>query len=326
MELPHELAVVRIEPRGDGRRRIDVEPHDPALFVHSRTCVTSYSPRLIERLLEVKGPSWLCDEIRREEDPSYVARSLNFVIQPHVEEQALNGKRLLDFGCGSGASTSILARTFPRASVVGVELEEDLLSIARLRAEHYALENVEFVRSPSGDRLPDNLGSFDFVFMSAVFEHLLPEERGAVTRQVWETLEPGGVLFLSETPHRWWPIESHTTGLPLLNYLPAPVALGLARRLSPRVSPDASWQDLLRGGIRGGTPREIIACLANTGAGAPELLRPARLGLSSETDVWFARGEPTPVRRLARIALQTFNGIASIGLVPYLSLAIRKGA
>jgi SAM-dependent methyltransferase len=324
VQLAHPEAKVQLEPVADRRTRVTVEPYDPSLYVHRRTCTTSYGVPLLERLLEIKGPAWLCDEILRDEDPAYVAESIRLAVLPYVAEEELDGKRLLDFGCGSGASTAILARVFPHASVVGVELEEELLSIARLRVEHHGLENVELLRSPAGDRLPPGLGSFDFAFLSAVFEHLLPHERGPVLAQVWETVEPGGILFLSETPHRWWPIESHTTGLPLLNYVPAAPALRLARRLSPRVAADASWQDLLRGGIRGGTPREVLALLRAADEGTPRLLRPRRLGLSSAADVWYAKGPPTPVRRTVHRLLQVLDAVTGAGIVPYLSLAIRK--
>jgi hypothetical protein len=38
--------------------------------------------------------------------------------------------------------------------------------------------------------------------------------------ELWRQLRLGGILFLNQTPHRYYPLEHHTTGLPLLNYLP----------------------------------------------------------------------------------------------------------
>ena len=38
-------------------------------------------------------------------------------------------------------------------------------------------------------------------------------------------LRPGGFLFVYESPNRLWPVDHHTTGLPLLPYLPPGLAL-----------------------------------------------------------------------------------------------------
>lgn len=155
----------------------------------------------------------------------------------------------------------ILARMFPDAEIVGVELEEKLLNIARARLEFYEYANVRLHTSPSGNELPHNIGTFDFVIMSAVYEHLLPQERKIVMPKVWSAIKPGGHLFLNMTPHRWFPIEHHTTGLPFLNYFPAKLALPLTKKFSKRTNPAENWETLLRCGIRGGTETEIVRIL-----------------------------------------------------------------
>ena len=88
--------------------------------------------------------------------------------------------------------------------------------------------------------------------MSEVCEHLVPNQRPTVMPLLWSTLKPGGILFIDETPNRHFFVETHTTRLPLWNYLPAGTALRLARRLSKRVDRDEPWEKLLRRGIRGG--------------------------------------------------------------------------
>ncbi len=241
MTLQHPEGSAELRELGSGRRRVEVKLTDPDQFSPARSWETAYPRGLIESILEAKGPAYLCDEIRRDEEPSYVALFLEWAMLAYVDPGELAGKRLLDFGCGSGASTAILARMFPETEIVGVELEERFLRVARERAQFYGNDQVRFIRSPSGERLPDGLGSFDFVSFSAVFEHLLPSERSTVLRAVWATLAPGGVLFLNQTPHRFYPHEYHTTGLPLLNYLPDRMALRVARRFSRRVDGDASW-------------------------------------------------------------------------------------
>ena len=184
----------------------------------------------------------------------------------YLPESAFKGKRVLDFGSGSGASTMVLARMLPGAEIVGVELRDDFVELARHRARFYGFEDVHFFVSPSGDRLPGDLGEFDFIVFSAVYEHLLPAERPALLARLWDVLRTGGVLFVSQTPQRWLPVEYHTTGLPLLNYLPDQLAWRLGRRLSPRVASDASWETMLRDGVRGATEREVVRLLREAGA------------------------------------------------------------
>jgi len=182
--LTHASASVTIEELPNGRRRITVTPADPSLFMPSRTWETSYPLQLIEQILEVKGPAYLCDEIKRDEAPAYVQSFLKYDILSYFDEAELDGKWVLDFGCGSGASTMILARMLPNATFVGVELEGQLLTIARMRAEFYGTPNATFYESPDGDHLPEGIGTFDVVMLSAVWEHLLPHERHKVFPQV----------------------------------------------------------------------------------------------------------------------------------------------
>jgi predicted O-methyltransferase YrrM len=102
-------------------------------FVPVRSCRTRYPPALIELIHRIKGSAYLCDEIAREESPSGLRTILERALLSFLDKEALTGRRLLDFGCGGGASTMILARLLLETSIVGVELSNDFLSI-RTRA------------------------------------------------------------------------------------------------------------------------------------------------------------------------------------------------
>lgn len=322
--LIHPDGHVLVEPLADGRSRVTVALDDPDQYVRVPTCDTAYPTELVDRLLAVKGPAWLCDEITRDEDPSRVEQSVRKTLLSHVEEQRFAGARILDFGCGSGASTAVLWRLFPGAAqIVGIELDERLLEIARLRARHYGATSLEFRASPAPDRLAEDLGTFDFIYLSAVWEHLLPDERQTLPKQLWRLLAPGGVLFVTETPHRWSPLETHSTGLPLINYLPAALAGPLART-SPRVEHDEDWPTLLRNGLRGGTVAEILRVLRAAGAGTPVVLPPLPHVAPSEEELWWRNGAPTTTRRAAKAAMTALNRATSARFLPYLNLAIEK--
>jgi len=306
---------LRIDVLPSGKRRITV---DSDAFVAVKTWETSYPPELIERILTVKGETHVCDEIRREEDENYVDLALRAGLLAFVDENDFRGRRVLDFGCGSGASTVVLARLFSEAELVGVDLDRRLLDVARLRAQHYGLRNVSFIPSPAPDELPAELEPFDFVVLSAVFEHLLPHEREMLLPKIWTALVPGGRLFVNQTPHRWYPIEYHTTGIPCLNYVPAVLALRLAR-LSPRIRRGATWSELLRQGIRGGTERQIRKLLPGAVS-----LRPRD---RHWVDVWYEMSmtrAPHPLKRTMRKAFRVISAMTRTSFTPTLLLAFEK--
>jgi SAM-dependent methyltransferase len=54
------------------------------------------------------------------------------------------GEHALDVGCGCGATTLAAARATPTGSVVGLDLSEPMLAVARTRAASQGLDNVSF--------------------------------------------------------------------------------------------------------------------------------------------------------------------------------------
>lgn len=310
-----------VEMLGGGRHRITVlEPRAPGARL---SWVTSYPLALVSEIHAAKG-RWVCDEIMRDEDPRYVEHAIRHEVFGYVEPERFAGRRVLDFGCGAGASSMVLKRLLPPCEIVGVELQERLLDLARLRAAHYGAERVRFVQSPSGDRLPAGIGVFDFVIFSAVFEHLLPAVRGPLLALVWRHLATGGVLFLNQTPQRWAPVEVHTTWLPLINYLPDRLAHRAACAFSGRVGRDDDWPALLRAGIRGGTVGEILGILEGCG-GRPALLEP-RPAVGDAIDLWYGKlsARHRWLKRGMWAALKALKPFGSARWIPELSLAIRK--
>jgi SAM-dependent methyltransferase len=334
--VPHILqdsqGEVHIFDLPSGRKRIVLVPRQPDVFVARRDCETTYSVDLIAQVLSVIGFNWLCDSIARDEDYEGVQKRLEAGIFSFVPKEKFRGRRLLDFGCGSGASTVILGRLLPETEIVGVELEAKLLALAEARARHHHLSNVQFRASPCGTALPEGLADFDFITFTAVYEHLLPREREELMPRIWATLAPGGVLFINQTPHRYFPIDLHSTGLPLVNYLPDRLAHWAAVHFAPRASrinKSPHWEDHLRGGIRGGTERQIIKHLCRHSSAEPILLPPAVDGLRDGVDLWFQGLNPTRYRkskRALKLALKLIYRSFGTVLTPELTLAVQKPA
>jgi len=74
------------------------------------------------------------------------------------------GLRVLDVGCGTGPTTTELARRVaPGGAALGIDIAPSMLAAARVRADREGVDNVEFV---TGDAQCDDLGdgAFDAVF------------------------------------------------------------------------------------------------------------------------------------------------------------------
>lgn len=327
-EIKHLDGNVHIWPSENGRNRIIVSLCDKTRFSPCLEWETQYPIDLVKKILEVKGPAYLCNEIMRDEQPSNVENELKNDLFCYCARNEFLGKRILDFGCGAGASSVIMSRLLPESRIVGIDLDPRLLDIANARREYYRSNNIEFLLSPSPEQLPDDIGTFDFVVLSAVYEHLLPIERKKVIAQIWDLLTTNGVLFIDQTPYRYWPIENHTTSLPLINYLPDTLAFFMARNLSRRISPDMTWEDLLRAGIRGGSLYEILGELRKIGRGRPVLLEPTCLNGKGLIELWYTN---SCQKRFNRAKLWTMHvlkmirAISGMSFTPTLALAIRKG-
>ena len=325
--LEQEYGRVSVEQLDDGRRHIRVFPYHDDLFVHEYEWTTAYPLDLIKLILEINGVAGLCFEIMRDEDSNFVQKYLFNDLSAYFDLESFRGKRILDFGCGTGASSVILARLIPESTIVGVELSESAIKVGNARLQYYGFQNrVTFINSPSEGELPFDLGSFDLVVMSAVYEHLLPAERTILMPQLWDLVSDGGYLFLNQTPDIRFPFELHTTMLPLINYLPDRLVLATARRLTKRVSTDDTWESLLRKGIRGATEHEIKRKLSPNG-GSPVLLEPSRNGLRDRIDLYYLNTNPVRLRTvkgLAKGVLKVVRALTRVCLVPDLSLVFHR--
>lgn len=83
------------------------------------------------------------------------------------------GKVILDAGCGSGYKSLVLAEANPGAKIVGIDLSEKSVELARQRLEHYGFENCEFHAIPI-EELPKLGLEFDYINADEVL-YLLPD-------------------------------------------------------------------------------------------------------------------------------------------------------
>jgi ubiquinone/menaquinone biosynthesis C-methylase UbiE len=105
------------------------------------------------------------------------------------------GEHVLDLCCGAGASVVPAAHAVgPSGRVVGVDIADPLLSLARERLDREGLADTELVRSDATDTGYAD-GSFDVVV--CVFGVFFVGDMPAFVREMWRMVGPGGRLAVT---------------------------------------------------------------------------------------------------------------------------------
>lgn len=113
------------------------------------------------------------------------------------------GERVLDIGCGCGATTLTAARAVaPDGEVVGVDLSEPMLAVARRRVEDAQLANVAFLHA---DAQVHRLGESTFDVAVSRFGTMFFADPAAAFANTARALRPGGRLCIAT----WQPLAAN---------------------------------------------------------------------------------------------------------------------
>ena len=103
------------------------------------------------------------------------------------------GDQILDVCCGTGTLTSLIAgRVGPDGQVIGVDLSEYVLEIARKKRRNVP---VTFQRAEA-ENLPFALAKFDKCFISFGLHEMPEQARQNTIKEIRRTLRSGGSLFV----------------------------------------------------------------------------------------------------------------------------------
>jgi ubiquinone/menaquinone biosynthesis C-methylase UbiE len=143
-----------------------------------------------------------------------------------------DGLQCLDIGCGGGDATLEMARRVaPSGTVVGVDIDETKLELARAEAKHLGIGNVEFraadIREASG------VQAFDVVYSRFLLTHL--SDPGSAVAAFRGYLRPGGMLGVEDVDFSGY--FTYPESKALRRYLELYCATVARRRGDPNIGP-----------------------------------------------------------------------------------------
>ncbi len=241
-----------IEDRGSER----------VLRVQGREHHTYYSERLIRMLIERKGidraPLYF---------PFKETRGRHFLerLFAYLAARGVSSLTVLEVGCSFGHITEYLNDQPLVAAIDTFDVDREFVEMTRAKVEDLGLAKVRRVLHLTDEettRLPFPDGAFDLVLAVGVVEHLPSEGRHCYVDEWYRVLAPGGHIGILDTPNCAFPLETHSVGLPGVQWLPRRVAFAYARLARPRFRA-VRFEDFDRyGAWRNASLRE---CLPSTG-------------------------------------------------------------
>lgn len=129
----------------------------------------------------------------------YTGKSKEFIHPKHFLEKTpwfvnyiKKGDLVLDLGSGNGQN-SIKASRIAK-NVIGIEIDDDLIKIAKNTVKDRRAQNVRFISGDLEGKIPFRNNSFNKIIFLDVLEHL--KKRDEVLSEVCRVLKPRGLLFV----------------------------------------------------------------------------------------------------------------------------------
>lgn len=149
-------------------------------------------------------------------DDSRLVKANKIIASLEYFDKNLQDRQVLEIGCGSGIISYEISKRVKymvAGDITGETLENTM--------ENRGIRQLPFQFVVSdGTSLPFRASSFDIVVCNHVFEHVIGQRE--LVSEIYRVLKLNGLCYIA-TGNKLWPIEPHTK-LPLLSYLPKPIA------------------------------------------------------------------------------------------------------
>ena len=181
---------------------------------------------------------YLASEGQRQDFESLLFGRLNGdrrTVVPWLDSiRPLKGATVLEVGCGTGCSTVALGEK--GAKVIGIDVSEESIELAKERCAIHGIKDVEFKligAAQMGDAFDKN--QFDHVIFFASMEHMTHRERVQAIQTAYELIRDNGIVSVVECPNRLWFKDTHTSFTPFFHWLSDECAMDYAK-FTPRES------------------------------------------------------------------------------------------
>ena len=187
------------------------------------------------------------------------------------------GERVLDIGCGNGATTIEAARRVrPGGVVVGIDLSSPMLGLARQRASAAGANEIEFVEADA-QRHDFAVGAFDVAVSR--FGVMFFDDPGAAFANIGRALAPGGRLAFVA----WQALER--SEWIMVPGAAAAAHVGMPEGIAPNEPGPGAFADPAR--VRG-----ILDAAGFVDIAVDEVIRPIRMGNDVDDAVSFLQSIP----------------------------------
>lgn len=129
---------------------------------------------------------------------SYTSRSKIGVLLGEQVWNEIQGRTVIDFGCGAGSQAIELAQRGAQ-HVYGIDIQERWLAVAREQAQNENCRNVTFSHEPAGP--------VDVIISIDAFEHFA--DPAAILKTMAGMLRPNGCVLVSFGPPWYHPLGGH---------------------------------------------------------------------------------------------------------------------